>query len=169
MTLALVSPRRNSRSRAQTSTFLSPDGSSGQLGLSQEFSARRPHPGFLSQESSARCLQTGLLGQESFSAVLSHEFSAKSTQLGVFSQESLNRSPRPGVFSPECAAKLFGVARWSHSICVLGVMVLEFPGPSSRFSRDATAKDNSHTLTLQLDSFCDALRDQMCCNEPLLL
>ena len=86
VTLALVSPRRNRRSRAQTSIFTienqqflvqmapqaswppgvppeSLEASSPQPGvLSQASSARNPQPGVLSQESSASSLQPICLG-----------------------------------------------------------------------------------------------------------
>ena len=86
VTLALVSPRRNERSRAQTSIFtiennyflvqMAPQGSwppglpaesleariSQPRMLSQASSAKIPQPGVLSQESSASCLQPICLG-----------------------------------------------------------------------------------------------------------
>ena len=120
VTLALVSPRRNSRSRAQTSIFtienqhflvqMAPEASwppDCQLRawkpgiLSQETSTRRPRPEFLSQESSARIPQPEDLSQAS---------SAGSPQPRVRSQDSSARNPQPAVSSQS----VWG-PRWSHS------------------------------------------------------
>ena len=118
VTLALVSPRRNSRSRAQTPIFtifesrwlLRPLGhQTCQLRawkpgfLSQESSAKRPEPGFLSQESSARIPQPGFLSQES---------SARIPQPEVLSKDSSARIPQPGISSQS----VWG-PRWSHELC----------------------------------------------------
>ena len=129
VTLALVSPRRNSRSRAQTSIFMienqhflvqmapraswPPDVSAESLearSLSQEPSARRPQPGFLSQESSARIPQPRVSSQESSARVpqpgtLSQDSSARNPQQRFLSQDSSARSPQQGFLSQDSSAR----------------------------------------------------------------
>ena len=94
LTLALVSPRRNRRSRAQTSKFtienqhvlvqMAPRASWPPDVPAESLEARSPQPGFLSQESSAKIPQPENLSQES---------SANSAQPSVCSQDSSARNP----------------------------------------------------------------------------
>ena len=105
VTLALVSPRRNRRSRAQTSIFtienqhflvqMAPEASWPPDVSAESLEARSPQPGVLSQASSARIPQLGVLSQES---------SARIPQPDNLSQESSARSPQPGVLSQESSA-----------------------------------------------------------------
>ena len=109
VTLALVSPRRNSRSRAQTSIFtienqhflvqMAPEASWPPDVSAESLEARSPQPGVLSQALLARILQPG---------VLSQEFAAKVPQPGVSSQS---------VWGP----------RWSHFCCNLKYGLGYFP------------------------------------------
>ena len=97
VTLALVSFRRNSRSRTQTSIFtidnqhflvqMAPRAS---WPPGQESSARSSQPGVLSQDSSARSAQQELLRQK-----LSQESSVRIPQPGVLIQEYSARSLQP--------------------------------------------------------------------------
>ena len=99
MTPALVSPTRNSRSRAQTSIFpienqhfllqIAPEASWPPDVSAESLEARSPQPGVLSQsvfspDSSARSPQPGFLGQES----PNQESSARSPQQRFLSQDS---------------------------------------------------------------------------------
>ena len=96
VTLALVSPRRNSRLRAQTSIFtidnqhflfqLAPQASWPPEVPAEFLEARSSHPGVLSQGSLARSPQPGVLIQK---------MSAWSSQPGVFSQRSSASSLQP--------------------------------------------------------------------------
>ena len=96
VTLALVSPRRNRRSRAQTSIFtienrhflvqMAPEPSWPPDVSAESLEARSPQPGVLSQASSARIPQPGVL-----------------------SQESAAKIPQPGILSQQSPANLFGV------------------------------------------------------------
>ena len=134
VTLALVSPRRNRRSRAQTSIFtiedqhflvqMAPQASwppdvpaeslearSPQPGvLSQASSARIPQPGVLSKDSSARISHPGVSSQESSAripqpGVVSQDSSARNLQPGILSQESSARIPQPGILSKDSSAR----------------------------------------------------------------
>ena len=119
VTLALVSPTPNSRSRAQTLIFIienqhflvqmAPEASWPPDVSAESLEARSPQPGVLSQESSAR-----LLRQESSARIpqpgfLSQESSARSPQPGFLRQESLARILQPGFLSQQSPANLFGV------------------------------------------------------------
>ena len=107
MTLALVSSRRNRRSRAQTSIFtienqhflvqMAPQASwpPDVPAESLEASTVSPQQGVLSQASSARIPQPGVLSQDS---------SARSPQQRFLSQDSSARSPQPSVLSQESSA-----------------------------------------------------------------
>ena len=96
MTLALVSPRRNRGSRAQTSIFtienqhflvqMAPQASWPPDVPAESLEARSPQPGVLSQASSARIPQPGVLSQDS---------SARSPQQRFLSQDSSARSLQP--------------------------------------------------------------------------
>ena len=94
--LALVSPRRNRRSRAQTSIFtienqhflvqMAPQASWPRDVPAESLEARSPQPGVLSQASSARIPQPGVLSKDS---------SARRSQSGILSQESSASSLQP--------------------------------------------------------------------------
>ena len=87
VTLAVVSPRRNTRLRAQTSIFtaenqhflvqIAPEASWPPDVSVESLEAWSPQPGVFSQDSSARSPQQGFLSQE---------FAAKIPQSGVSSQ-----------------------------------------------------------------------------------
>ena len=106
VTLALVSPRRNSWSRAQASIFtienqyflvqMAPEASWPPDVSAESLEARSPQPGVLSQASSARIPQQGVLSQDS---------SASSPLQGFLNQESSVRNPRRGVLSQDSSAK----------------------------------------------------------------
>ena len=114
--LALVSPTRNSRSRAQTPIYydrkstlfesrwlLRPVGH-------QTCQLRAWKPGFLSQESSAKRPQPGILSQESSARFLSQDSSARSLQTrnpqpGFLSQESSARRPQQRFLSQDSSAR----------------------------------------------------------------
>ena len=97
VTLALVSPTRNRRSRAKTSLFnienqhfwvqMAPRASCLPGVPADSLDARSPQPSVLSQESSARIPQPENLSQES----------------------SARRTPQPGILSQQSPANLFGV------------------------------------------------------------
>ena len=105
VTLALVSPTRNSRSRAQTCIFtienqhlfahVAPGASWPPDVSAESLEARIPQPG----ETSAKHPQPGILSQESSARFLSQDSSARSLQPGVLSQDSSARSPQPGFLS----------------------------------------------------------------------
>ena len=119
VTLALVSPRRNRRSRAQTSIFtienhhflvqMTPWASWPPDVSAESLEARIPQPGVLSQASSARNPQPGVLSKIPQPGVLSQESSARIPQPGVLSKDSSARIPQPGVSSQS----VWG-PRWSH-------------------------------------------------------
>ena len=98
VTPAVVSPRRDSRSRAQTSIFIIenqhflvqmvPEASWPPDVSAESSEARNPQPGVLNQASSARIPQPGVLSKDS---------SARRSQSGILS--------RPGVLSQESAAR----------------------------------------------------------------
>ena len=104
VTLALVSSRRNRRSRAQTSIFtienqhflvqMAPQASWPPDVPAESLEARNPQPGVLSQPSSARSPQPGILSNSS----------ATKSQLGILSQEPSAKSPQPGFLSQESSA-----------------------------------------------------------------
>ena len=103
--LALVSPRRNRGSRAQTSIFtmenqlflvqMAPWSSWPPDESAESLEARSPQPGVLSQESSARIPQ--------------QKISVRNPQPRILSQESAGRIPQPAV-SSQC---VWG-PRWSY-------------------------------------------------------
>ena len=105
VTLALVSPRRNRRSRAQTSIFtienqhflvqMAPQASWPRDVPAESLEARSPQPGVLSQASSARIPQPGVLSQDS---------SARRSHPGILSQEPSAKSPQPGFLSQDSSA-----------------------------------------------------------------
>ena len=105
VTLALVSSRRNRRSRAQTSIFtienqhflvqMAPQASWPPDVPAESLEARSPQPGVLSQASSARIPQPGVLSKDS---------SARRSQSGILSRESSAKSPQPGFLSQESSA-----------------------------------------------------------------
>ena len=88
MTLALVSSRRNSRSRAQTSIStienqhflvqMAPQASWPPDVPAESLEARRSQPGVLSQASSARIPQPGVLSQDSLARNLQPAVSSQS-------------------------------------------------------------------------------------------
>ena len=96
VTLALVSPRRNSRSRAQTSIYtvenrhflvqMAPQASWPPDVPAESLEARNPQPGVLSQPSSARNPQQGFLSQK---------ISIRNPQPRVRSQDSSASSLQP--------------------------------------------------------------------------
>ena len=98
VTPAVVSPTRNSRSRAQTSIFtienryflvqMAPQASRPLDVSAESLEARSPQPGVLSQASSARILRPGVLSQDSAARKLCQEFSARNPQPGFLSQQS---------------------------------------------------------------------------------
>ena len=119
VTLALVSPRRNTRSRAQTSIFtienqhflvqMAPQASWPPDVPAESLEARIPQPGVLSQASwlasSARNPQPRVLSKILQPGFLSQEESpARSPQPGVLSQESSAKIPQPGFLSQESPA-----------------------------------------------------------------
>ena len=108
--LALVSPKRNNRSRAQTSIFtvenqhvlvqMAPQASWPRDVPAESLEARSPQPGVFSQAFSARIPQPRVLSKDS---------SARRSQSGILSQESSAKSPQPGFLSQQSPANLFGV------------------------------------------------------------
>ena len=114
-TLALVSPRRNRRSRAQTSIFtienqhflvqMAPEASWPPDVPAESLEARIPQPGVLSQASSARNPQSGVLSKIPQPGFLSQESPARNPQPGFLSQESSARIPQPGVLSKDSSAR----------------------------------------------------------------
>ena len=109
VTLALVSPTRNRRSRAQTPIFtienqhflvqMAPHASWPPDVPADSLEARSPQPGVLSQDSSTRNPQPGVLSKDS---------SSRKSQSGILCQESSTRS-QPGILSRQSPANLFGV------------------------------------------------------------
>ena len=118
VTLALVSPTRNRRSRTQKSIFtkenhnflvqMAPQASWPPDVPAESLEARSPRSGVLSQVSSARIPQPGGFSKDS---------SARRSQLGVLSQDSSAKSPQPGFLSQESSA--WG-PRWSHFCFLIG-------------------------------------------------
>ena len=155
MTLALVSPRRNSRSRAQTSIFtienqhflvqMAPEASWPPDVSAESLEARSPQPGVLSQASSARIPQPGVLSKESSARIpqpedLSQASSAGSPQPRVRSQDSSARNPQPAVSSQS----VWGL-RWSHLLVNLFLRLpSNFLDSKLTFPRDAA--DAGRTL-----------------------
>ena len=138
VTLALVSPRRNRRSRAQTSIFtienqhflvqMAPEASWPPDVPAESLEARSPQPRVLSQVSSAR-----LLSHES-SAKIPQTMSVRNPQPGVLSQESAARIPQPGILSQQSPANLFGVRA--------GVIQSSYLAPRPRLYVEVQSKMN---------------------------
>ena len=130
VTLALVSPRRNWGSRAQTSIFIiekhnflvqiAPEASWPPDVSAESLEAWSPQPGVLSQASSARNPQPGVLSKGSSAriprpGVLSQESSARIPQPGLLSQDSSARKSQSGILSQESAGIL---SQQSQTICL---------------------------------------------------
>ena len=129
VTLALVSSRRNRRSRAQTYIFIienqhflvqmAPEASWPPDVPAESLEARSPQPRVLSQASSARIPQPGDLSKDS---------SARRSQSGILSRESSAKSPQPGFLSQESSAGSL------QPIC-LGSALESFISPVSGFGQ----------------------------------
>ena len=114
VTLALVSPTRNSRSRAQTCIFIidnqhffahvAPEASWPPDVPAESLEARIPQPGVLSQASSARNPQQDSSVGIPQPGVSSQESSARIPQPGVLGQDSSARSPQQRFLSQDSSA-----------------------------------------------------------------